>query len=301
MTTEPFTHHVFTPIRADGDRRIVAAEAEWQEVLFLHSLSSGAAFRVEIGGDLFEPWEGPIHSERNRWDRMMRITPSSYEKLNIDHIRRRVFRMIDDCPHIDFLINTTRLKSVAEMLPTEDDGHGGKLAAAIFGGDDFPSEKGKLIQKRLNLWIGTTVSTQREADERILLLLGLPASRLWVRYVPGAERVRFRNEWVAGLLDDMMNARPRIDRLTIAGSLTEPTSLDHVRDIIAQGRAAGVPVWVERLGPRVLMTRREICEWHPNPPAVDTHPLSIDVVKLKDPNGEDPAEWPEDLRVREIP
>lgn len=316
MTT-PLFHHTFTPLRIDGDRRIVAPEAEWDKVARLNRLMTRPTgkpkgkVRVEIGGDLFEPWEGPTHATDGKQMWKSRCANGFWEVD--DDVRHRVFRLIDDCPHVDFYLSTTHLRAAADVMSPDSPG------IAHVGWQD----------PRKNLILGTTVSTQREADDRLPWLLKLPAAKRWVRYVPGSERVDWPR-WLPGKRwfnaacekcghvgstefflerryhDDADVVCPKanevgtIGLVIVSGSLDSPTNLDHVRGVIAQCRAAGVRVWVERLGKRVLMTWREFCKWHPSPPAVDAHPSTIDVVTLRDPHGADPAEWPEDLRAREI-
>ncbi|MDA8260566.1 MAG: DUF5131 family protein, partial [Betaproteobacteria bacterium] len=66
------------------------------------------------------------------------------------------------------------------------------------------------------------------------------------------------------------------------------------RDAIAQCRAAGVPVFVKQLG---AIPREEGCE--PRHVWFGRNPQSLH--RLMDRAGADPAEWPEDLRVRGFP
>lgn len=269
--SEPFAHHTFTPIKIDGDRRIVAAESEWARVQAFQRTaeSEGVQCRVEIGGDLFEPWEGPIYdsagnvldSERSR--PMTHMTASNYDPMSSADVRRRVFRLIDDCPHITFMVNTTRLEEAARLIPPYE-------YHACETGDcphDTTRECDSLAERqyRDNLTLGTTVSTQREIDERLPLLLRLQAAVRWVWCVPG-EGLDFlrwfgpqnEGQWMNVVECGHRNQDYGVNWLTIAGSLDSPTNLDHVRDIISQGRAAGVPVWMEGDGVPEDLRVREI-------------------------------------------
>ena len=62
-------------------------------------------------------------------------------------------------------------------------------------------------------------------------------------------------------------------------------SIDWARSIIAQCKAAGVPCFIKQLGAR---------------PTADD-PAKFGNWMLHDRKGGNPAEWPEDLRVREFP
>ncbi|BBU58555.1 hypothetical protein KU6B_48200 [Mameliella alba] len=67
--------------------------------------------------------------------------------------RRDLYRLIEDTPHLDWLLLTKRPQNLA------------KLAPARWVHDGCPP----------NVWIGTTVENQAEADRRIPHLLSIPA------------------------------------------------------------------------------------------------------------------------------
>jgi len=72
-----------------------------------------------------------------------------------------------------------------------------------------------------------------------------------------------------------------------SGHRARPCDVAWIRDLIEQGRAAGVSVFVKQLGAAP--------SWDADGPG-GTH--AIDLLHHK---GGDPSEWPEDLRVRETP
>ena len=180
-----------------------------------------------------------------------------------------------------------------------------------------------------NVWLGVSVEDQATADERIPWLLECPAAVRWVSYEPAlggvdfdcwlADRYQARaclaryGRWgtcvdcprVDGTVhperceltdryDHQLSAdqvHPRIDWIVVGGESgpgARPFDLTWARSTIAQCRAAGVPVFVKQLGANV----REPAGLHP------THRW---VAKLKSHKGNDPTEWPGDLRVREWP
>ena len=79
-----------------------------------------------------------------------------------------------------------------------------------------------------------------------------------------------------------------------SGAGARPFGLAWARQTIAQGQAAGVPVFVKQLGAAAF----ETCGEGSHPGDWANHPLWL---KLRDRKGGDPQEWPEDLRVREYP
>jgi protein gp37 len=71
-----------------------------------------------------------------------------------EHVRPKLWRLIRATPHLDWLLLTKRPQNIAKMLPAE---YGG-------WGDGWD-----------NVWLGTTVENQEEADRRIPHLLAVPA------------------------------------------------------------------------------------------------------------------------------
>lgn len=138
-----------------------------------------------------------------------------------------------------------------------------------------------------HVWLGASVENQPAADERVPHLLGVPG-------VP----VRFLS--LEPLLE-RVNLRQWIDRLgwLIPGGEglgKRPCDLAWIRDIRDQGKAAGVPVFVKQMGANPITTT-------PGEPRAECARIMGQGwrVRLEHPKGEDPDEWPEDLRVREVP
>jgi hypothetical protein len=73
-----------------------------------------------------------------------------------------------------------------------------------------------------------------------------------------------------------------------SGAGARPFDLAWARAIVAQCKAAGVPVFVKQLGAKPIRLARDGDGFH-------------EVPALRNKKGGDPAEWPEDLRVREFP
>jgi protein gp37 len=133
-----------------------------------------------------------------------------------------------------------------------------------------------------NIWIGVSVENQKRADERIPLLIQIPA------------RVRFLS--VEPMLElTLLNADSGISWVIIGGESgpnARPCNVEWIRSIMQQCRLSSVPVFVKQLGAR---------------PVEDIHDARGGYLGfqrpdgIKHPKGGDPAEWPEDLRVREFP
>lgn len=189
-----------------------------------------------------------------------------------------------------------------------------------------------------NVWLGTSVEDQATADERIPHLLRCPAALRFVSVEPllgpvdlwlpftaeaadreyeNAEPVRLSDEDIDDMVDGVMaklndpQDRARIETMpdpsaTIdwiivggeSGPQARPCDIEWIRSVVRQGKDAGVPVFVKQLGARASDPENGIAGR-----SLDVHPDAAGLVsrRLRDPEGGDPAEWPEDLRVRQTP
>jgi len=98
-----------------------------------------------------------------------------------------------------------------------------------------------------NVWLGVTAEDQERADERIPILLDIPAAVRFVSCEP------LLGEVGLGLLHYRVNADKRSDiDLVIAGGETgpgaRPSHPDHFRSLRDQCAAAGVPFFLKHLG-----------------------------------------------------
>ena len=171
------------------------------------------------------------------------------------------------CPQHTFQILTKRPERMAEYLYW----HG-----------QFTEDGGPLP----NVWLGTSVENQQAADERIPHLLKCPAAVRFLSIEPLLGAIDFLygpQAW--GLLTD-------IDWAIIggeSGSGARPCNVAWIRSLIDQCKAAGVPAFVKQLG--------KVPYWAEHRGVAKT----IHELRLKHPKGGDMSEWPEDLRVREMP
>ena len=188
-------------------------------------------------------------------------------------------------------------------------------------------EKGPLP----NVWLGVSVEDQKTADERITILLQTPAAVRWISAEPLLGPVDL-DEWVKNVVfcnkcgyfsrapigstkhdgcNYMAATTRRIDWVVAGGESgpgARPCDVVWIRSIVEQCKAAAVPVFVKQLGSN--SNHRVPGEVHA---AMTAAPIECkhgyDVCptcdrrsdKMWDKKGGDPAEWPEDLRVRECP
>ena len=181
-----------------------------------------------------------------------------------------------------------------------------------------------------NVWLGVSVEDQQRADERIPLLLQTPAAVRFLSVEPLLGPVDLPR-WLKGQcpqchgFDDYcadvalcetcggLN-RIGIDWVIVGGESgpgARPCNVRWVRSIVRQCRDAGVPCFVKQLGAYPVV---EPCSQHhwdfggsikrkARFSAVDKMHPATDLwrVHFDDRKGGDPDEWPEDLRVRELP
>ncbi len=135
-----------------------------------------------------------------------------------------------------------------------------------------------------HVWVLASVENQEAAERRIPELLKIPAVVRGLSLEPLLGPVDV-SHWLTP--EDEGGG---IDWLVIGGESGPGARLCNVqwiRDLVRQGKNAGVAVHVKQLGSRA---------WHE-----EAVPRALHVHAIKHPKGGDPAEWPEDLRVREWP
>ncbi len=140
-----------------------------------------------------------------------------------------------------------------------------------------------------NVWLGVSVEDQQRADERIPHLLATPAAKRFVSYEPALGPVNFWSDanyplpgGGTGSAFDWGNGVNWIIVGGESGPGARPFDIAWVRSTIEQCRAAGVSCFVKQLG------RNPVHPWGGS-------------IHLSNPKGDDMAEWPDDLRVREMP
>jgi protein gp37 len=174
-----------------------------------------------------------------------------------------------------------------------------------------------------NVWLGASCEDQAAADERIPHLLRCPAAVRFLSCEPliGAvdlsRPLRIEHSDVAGWIHSphWYTDGPRIDWVIVGGESGKGARLSDVswhRSLRDQCRAAGVPFYEKQLGERAGITVDETVSgkalknsyvrgcgfWPVGNPYADENDW---ILKIKDRKGGDPSEWPEDLRVREMP
>jgi len=159
-----------------------------------------------------------------------------------------------------------------------------------------------------NVWLGVTAENQAVADERIPLLLQIPAAVRFVSCEPllgvvdlseylmcrqyAGEEKQPKPRTIGGKPYKVMRIRPRLSWLIVGGESgpgARPMHPDWARSLVQQGKAANVPVFVKQMGAHWAKYAEPEGDWHTT------------VKQRGDSKGHDMRYWPEDLQVREMP
>lgn len=170
------------------------------------------------------------------------------DRRDLDPWRVDLWRLIEQTPWLDWMVLTKRAECIERMLPPE-----------------------WLEKPRQNLWLGVTAENQRRAEERIPLLLKVPAKVHWVSAEPLLEPVDF-SRWLG------MNKVSLCIVGGESGSGARRMDLGWARNILQQCRENDASFFFKQKGE--ILSRELGC---------------------KSKAGTDPSEWPEDLKVQQVP
>ena len=187
------------------------------------------------------------------------------------------WQLIADTPNLIWLLLTKRIGNASKMTP--------------WSSFQFP-------RPWPNVWLGASIVNQEEADRDIPKLLATPAVKHFVSYEPALSAVdwsRFQPFCRSGTSTQAARGilSGAIDQIIVGGESSQGGKKARAFDIVwarstvRQCREAGVACFVKQLGSNPIN-------------GYDSgHPLNDG--GFKDRAGDDPAEWPEDLRVQEFP
>lgn len=246
-----------------------------------------------------------------RWRRPRRIFVNSmsdlFHELVTDDWLDRIFGVMALAPRHQFLVLTKRPERMREYMSER-----GRLASIreasaglnwfIDAPGDLPylHEWGTMGWPLPNVWLGVSCEDQATANERIPILLDTPAAARFMSAEPLLGPINLTHMDVEAIAPGgfyVINAltgsnsdmgRPCVDvphlDWVIVGGESGPgaraCSSQWLRSIVQQCQAAGVPCFVKQVGANMIGDW-----WGP----------------IRHPKGGDPAEWPDDLRVREMP
>ncbi len=334
--------------------RVVASEAMWREpvkwnkaaakakhdhgeLLTEKDLAAGPVFRRDRVfcaslADVFEDWSGFLRDAHGLPQYRTRPEPGEPEwwepiaslyigksVIRLDDVRARLFRLIDSTPNLDWLLLTKRPENIRRMV---HDSWTEKAPGHVSQNDG----DGRRWKRRDNVWLGTSIACQEDADRNIPELLKCRdlAAKLFVSIEPlvgpvdltrldngGGERYDALRGEVRTVGGNKFRASDRdpIDWVIVGGESgpnARPCDVAWIRSIVQQCQSVGVPVFVKQLGERCVIesaggdvanTAYRASGWVSQTGTA----YHAGWFRGADRKGGDPAEWPEDLRVREVP
>jgi protein gp37 len=207
--------------------------------------------------------------------------------------RDRLWSLINRTPNLDWLLLTKRPEIARNYLDATLMGH----------------------EPPTNVWLGVSVEDQARADERIPILLQIPAAIKFLSAEPLLGPVDVRR--YLGLYDDSGDLIPGVDWVIVGGESghrARPMDLAWARSIRDQCQAAGVPYFFKQAGSRPFDSdamravpghdrRMTTVEEATSDESLAVLGACLDAgaVRLRDPKGGELSELPPDLQIREFP
>lgn len=263
-----------------GTRRI-ASESYWRQPHKWNREAAKAGERHRVFcASLADVFEGRESMPESAW-------------APVEAARVRLFHLISETPHLDWLLLTKRPENVRRFA----------------GGDGLPRTWPENMPP--NAWIGTSVEDQQNADTRIPHLLEIPARVRFLSCEPLLGEVDLK-PWLRcgecqGKTWDRIDYdaipcpvcggdfAPGIHWVIVGGESgggARPFDLAWARTLRDQCQKSGVAFFMKQAGANPHAWKAS----HEYPTDGSTYPLH-----LVDRKGGDPEEWPEDIRVRELP
>src|SRR3990167_6615835 len=241
-----------------------------------------------------------LHPERLdqplRWQRPRRVFVNSmsdlfHEQVPDDFIDR-VFAVMALAPQHSFQILTKRPERMRRYFTRTSSGASREelvyeARLVVIGRHYLKTWPGWPLP---NAWLGASVEDQPRYEQRIGELIMTPATVRFLSCEPLLGPLAFGDHWNLGLV----RRGCAISWMIVGGESgpgARPMDVQWARDIVAQCRAARVPVFVKQLGARAVEH-------------IHTGNATVPMVRrlgLRDRKGGAPSEWPEDLRVRDYP
>lgn len=286
-----------------GCKGCYAIRQAWRNAHMPHTAERYAGTVAKTSSGL--NWTGQVRLVESvldkplRWRKPRRVFVNSMSDLFHESVPdewiARIFNVMADAPQHTFQVLTKRPGRMREVLR-------GPKSHRLWS----PNLWHRSILP--NVWLGVSVEDQATADARIPLLLEAPAAVRFVsaepllgpvRFdriaIPGVRRPELGDETHASALFDHAGYTNRLDWVIVGGESgpgARPCDVEWIGSIVRQCRDAGVPAFVKQLGSWAYDSRFMS-------PA--TRHAANCATGIHSRKGGDPAEWPEDLRVREFP
>jgi protein gp37 len=210
------------------------------------------------------------------------------DRRDLDPWRERLFALIEETPNLRWQLLTKRPENMRRLAPARWD-------------EAWPS----------NVWAMTTAENMKMFLRRADHLARIPAGVLGISAEPLIEALDFDDEPIDpespggpfSLLDFF-----GISWVIVGGESAQrredarPFNLAWARKIVDHCRRYDIAVFVKQLGARPFLHEQGSIDHQQPGLSLKVSSLEINTsIALRHPKGEDPEEWPADLRVREFP
>lgn len=291
----------------DHGSRPIAAESTWRQPLKWNREAEKAGVRRRVFcGSMMDFFE---------------------DRTDLVDARVRAFDLIRQTQNLDWLILTKRPQNWAKVLRDTIDrmrDRGETIVPSLPNKYDWTYHTPSFVNGWMhgdypgaghivppNIWLGTSCSTQADLDRNLPHLLRCPAKVRFLSLEPLVGSIDIEaafDRWINAMEGTVTADIPRLKDFLHwvivggeSGPGARPCSVEWIRSIVSQCREAGVPCFVKQLGAKSVFPpfwrhdSETVGKWFE--PLVgddfDTHHITG--------KGGDPEEWPEDLRVQEMP
>jgi protein gp37 len=239
-------------------------------------------------------WTGRlVHATEKTWEplrwqdgRMIAVDTMSdlfHERIP-DAWRDEAYGVMALCPQHVFQVLTKRPQGMARYFSASDIWERIETEARRIyqerHSQQFPSD-GHLQGPLPNVWHGVSVENQAAANFRVPMLLKVPSARHYVAAEPLLAPLRL-SRWLGGAGVSWVLVSGE------GGPEARPCDVAWIRSLIEQGKTAGVPIFVKQLGTATNVYGATQETGH--------SPADTRIRRASDMD-----EWPEAVRVREIP
>lgn len=256
--------------------------------------------------------EKPLKWRKPRMIFVNSMSDTFHERVPFEFIDR-IFAVMALTPQHTYQILTKRPERMAEYLQKKGGAPGRIIDAVLSFSKDYP----KLVRAYCEacggdgysapwpypqVWLGASIEDQPTADARIPHLLRCPEAVRFVSYEPALGSVDWtppENRGTNFNQDDWLQELHWIIVGGESGPGARPFDVQWARDTIRRcrnrtdmGRPWPMPCFLKQTGARPIFNQGDQI-WMVNAGLCDSG--------RRDPKGGDPAEWPEDLRIREWP
>jgi protein gp37 len=308
-----------------GGQRVVVADSTWKHPFTWARKAAAAGQRRKVFcaslADVLEvPAMPPLSAKPGAFAEVERV------RGRLDDARERLWPIIEDtawmcggcgrpCAHSsDTIHRKVRLQEL-DSVGAACEGQNGRCLSTPMGGLDFllltkRPENAPIVPNwaRPLVWLGTSISDQKTADEMVPRLLAADGFRFrFLSCEPMVGPVDLMRacwgEALAHRAPHGHSGQPQLHPLAPldwvvygfeSGSKARPGNVEWIRQGLKQCKEAGVAAFVRQLGAVPVMERTLRNARTGN----TTGPVPLD---LNDSKGGDMAEWPADLQVRMFP